>query len=67
VFAATNPQLADIGGVYLKDNDIAPLAGAPLRTEFGTEPIVSSGVAPHAVDPGSARRLWELSERLIAG
>ena len=66
VFAATNPQLGEIGGVYLKDNDIAPLTGTRLTTEFGSEPIVSSGVAPHAVDPESARRLWELSERLLA-
>jgi NAD(P)-dependent dehydrogenase (short-subunit alcohol dehydrogenase family) len=65
VFAATNPQLAEIGGVYLKDNDIAPLDDAPLTVPFGSEPIVLRGVAPHAVDPESARRLWELSGRLL--
>jgi NAD(P)-dependent dehydrogenase (short-subunit alcohol dehydrogenase family) len=65
VFAATSPLLADIGGVYLKDNDVAPLDRASLTTEFGTEPIVLSGVAPHAVDPESARRLWDLSEQLL--
>lgn len=65
VFAATNPVLADIGGVYLKDNDIAPLNDAPAAVTFGSEPITLSGVAPHAVDPDSARRLWDLSERLI--
>lgn len=66
VFAATNPQLADIGGVYLKDNDIAPLEDdGPAEVAFGSEPIVLRGVAPHAVDPESARRLWELSEQLI--
>ncbi len=66
VFAATNPQLAEIGGVYLKDNDIAPLEeDGPADIAFGTEPIVLRGVAPHAVDPESARRLWELSEQLI--
>jgi hypothetical protein len=65
VFAATSPLLADIGGVYLKDNDVAPLDRASLATEFGTEPIVMSGVAPHAVDPASARRLWDLSEHLL--
>lgn len=64
VFAATSPLLADIGGVYLKDNDVAPL-NEPSGTVFGTEPIVLPGVAPHAVDPQSARRLWDLSERLI--
>jgi hypothetical protein len=25
IIAATSPMLAEIGGIYLKDNDIAPL------------------------------------------
>ena len=65
VFAATSPLLAGIGGVYLKNNDISPLDAAPKPITFGTEPIVSSDVVPHAVDPQSAQRLWELSERLL--
>ena len=65
VFAATSPLLADIGGVYLKDNDVAPLEGEPSDIAFGTEPIQVSGVAPYAVDPESAQRLWELSEQLL--
>jgi NAD(P)-dependent dehydrogenase (short-subunit alcohol dehydrogenase family) len=64
VFAATSPLLADIGGVYLKDNDISPL-DAPRPIHFGAERYVPADVVPHAVDPGSARRLWELSERLL--
>jgi NAD(P)-dependent dehydrogenase (short-subunit alcohol dehydrogenase family) len=67
VFAATNPQLDEIGGVYLKDNDIAPLNDASVTITFGAEPITLPGVAPHAVDPESAQRLWELSERLLRG
>jgi hypothetical protein len=65
VFAATSPLLAEIGGVYLKDNDISPLDEDPKPINFGAEPVVSSDVVPHAVDPVSARRLWELSERLL--
>lgn len=65
VFAATNPLLVDIGGVYLKDNDIAPRNEPPSAITFGSEPITLSGIAPHAVDPNSAQRLWELSERLV--
>ncbi|MEO3750129.1 SDR family NAD(P)-dependent oxidoreductase [Streptomyces sp. B6B3] len=65
VFAATNPRLADVGGVYLKDNDIAPLNDPTPPVAFGTEPITLPGVAPHAVDPASARRLWDLSTRLL--
>jgi NAD(P)-dependent dehydrogenase (short-subunit alcohol dehydrogenase family) len=65
VFAATSPLLAEIGGVYLKNNDISPLDDAPSTIVFGTEPIVASDVVPYAVDPQSARRLWDLSERLL--
>jgi NAD(P)-dependent dehydrogenase (short-subunit alcohol dehydrogenase family) len=64
VFAATSPLLADIGGVYLKDNDISPL-DTPRPINFGAERDIPADVVPHAVDPGSARRLWELSERLL--
>ena len=66
VFAATSALLAEIGGVYLKDNDIAPLNDGPSTLSFGTEPITLPGVAPHAVNPESAQRLWALSEQLIA-
>jgi NAD(P)-dependent dehydrogenase (short-subunit alcohol dehydrogenase family) len=65
VFAATSPLLADIGGVYLKDNDISPL-DTPRPIDFGAEQDIPSDVVPHALDPESARRLWELSERLLA-
>ncbi|WP_181786011.1 SDR family NAD(P)-dependent oxidoreductase [Streptomyces phytophilus] len=67
VFASTSPALAGIGGVYLKDNDISPLDEAPEPIDFATEQHPPATVVPHAVDPGSARRLWELSERLLAG
>jgi NAD(P)-dependent dehydrogenase (short-subunit alcohol dehydrogenase family) len=65
VFAATSPLLAEIGGVYLKDNDISPLDDAPAAIVVGAEPVVATEVVPHAVDPESARRLWALSERLL--
>jgi hypothetical protein len=67
VFAATSPLLAEVGGVYLKDNDIAPLNDPGTAVTFGTEPIILPGVASHAVDPHSAQRLWDLSERLLTG
>ena len=46
LWAATSPELAGRGGVYLADCAVA-------------EP------APYARDPDAARRLWELSERLV--
>jgi NAD(P)-dependent dehydrogenase (short-subunit alcohol dehydrogenase family) len=64
VFAATSPLLADIGGVYLKDNDVSPL-DVPRPFEFGADRYIPAEVVPHAVDPDSARRLWELSEQLV--
>jgi NAD(P)-dependent dehydrogenase (short-subunit alcohol dehydrogenase family) len=68
VFAATSPLLADIGGVYLKDNDVAVLDDITIAADpdIAAGPVpTDAGVAPYAVDPDSARRLWELSEQLI--
>jgi len=65
VFAAASPLLDGIGGVYLKDNDLSPLDEDPHDVEFGTDSDVKSDVVPYALDPASARRLWELSEALI--
>lgn len=63
VFGATSPLLAGIGGVYLKDNDISPLDDAPRAL---TADNIPSEATSHAINPDSARRLWELSERLLA-
>ncbi|GCB43631.1 SDR family NAD(P)-dependent oxidoreductase [Streptomyces sp. NL15-2K] len=52
VWAATSPQLAGLGGVYLEDCDIAEPAPADGERK---------GVKDHAVDPGQAARLWDLS------
>ena len=64
VFAATSPLLADIGGVYLKDNDISRLDDEPRQL---TATSIPSEVVSHSIDPVSARRLWDLSERLLKG
>jgi NAD(P)-dependent dehydrogenase (short-subunit alcohol dehydrogenase family) len=65
VFAATSPLLADIGGVYLKDNDISPLDDSADPNAQGADLIRSQNVVPHSIDPDSAHRLWEMSEQLI--
>jgi NAD(P)-dependent dehydrogenase (short-subunit alcohol dehydrogenase family) len=68
VWAATSPMLADIGGVYLQNNDIAPLEDItePVSIEFGSGPFeMSVGVTRYAVDPESAERLWKLSEEAL--
>ncbi|HET6636107.1 MAG TPA: SDR family NAD(P)-dependent oxidoreductase [Streptomyces sp.] len=65
VFASTSPLLAEIGGVYLMDNDVSPLDEDPKPIDFANDPHPPSTVVPHAVDPESAQRLWELSEQLL--
>jgi NAD(P)-dependent dehydrogenase (short-subunit alcohol dehydrogenase family) len=56
VWAATSPDLADKGGIYLEDCEIAgPVVGDP--------PI--SGYRDYAVDPDAARRLWAWSEEQV--
>jgi NAD(P)-dependent dehydrogenase (short-subunit alcohol dehydrogenase family) len=67
VFAATSPLLADIGGVYLKDSDVAVLDDITITVDpdiAAAAVSTDAGVAPYAVDAESARRLWELSEQL---
>ncbi|MCE7078963.1 SDR family NAD(P)-dependent oxidoreductase [Streptomyces sp. ST2-7A] len=56
VWAATSPHLADLGGLYCEDCDVAVPADR-------AEPP-AAGVADHAVDPGQAERLWAFSAEL---
>jgi NAD(P)-dependent dehydrogenase (short-subunit alcohol dehydrogenase family) len=57
---ATSPRLEGIGGRYFEDcNEAAPVQRRP--TEWG-----AGGVAPYALDPANADRLWETSLRLLA-
>ena len=64
MFAAASPLHADIGGVHLGDNDSSAPA-TPRPIDFGTRRAVPIDLVPHAVDPGSARRLREPSGRLL--
>ncbi|MET0390871.1 MAG: SDR family NAD(P)-dependent oxidoreductase [Polyangiales bacterium] len=63
VFAATSPLLADVGGVYLLDNDVSRIDDEP-RTLSASERVPAE-VHSSSIDPDAARRLWELSERLL--
>jgi NAD(P)-dependent dehydrogenase (short-subunit alcohol dehydrogenase family) len=58
LWAATSPMLADKGGLYCEDCDVAKLATAD------SPPFLH--VAPWAVDDEAAERLWTLSEELLA-
>ena len=56
VWCAISPQLADLGGVYCEDCDIAKV------WEQGDN--LYSGVHAHAVDFGASEGLWQLSEKM---
>lgn len=59
LWAATSPQLDDIGGVYCENCDVAVMQqDTPGGRYFG--------VAPWAVDSEQAERLWTVSEEFLA-
>lgn len=55
VWAATSPELAEKGGIYLENCQIA----APAAQDS------SDGVESYALDAASAERLWAVSEELV--
>ncbi|HEY4458249.1 MAG TPA: oxidoreductase, partial [Pseudonocardiaceae bacterium] len=55
-WAATSPQLADLGGVYCEDCDIADVVP--------DDDMSAQGVRSYAIDPAQAARLWTLSAEL---
>jgi NAD(P)-dependent dehydrogenase (short-subunit alcohol dehydrogenase family) len=57
VLLATSPQLEGAGGRYFDDCN-----ESPLLEERGNS---FHGVAPYALDPANAERLWDVSERLL--
>ncbi|HXO53243.1 MAG TPA: oxidoreductase, partial [Mycobacterium sp.] len=58
VLLAASPLLAGIGGRYFEDCNEAPVVHRRSETTI-------AGVAPYALDPANAERLWELSSKLI--
>jgi NAD(P)-dependent dehydrogenase (short-subunit alcohol dehydrogenase family) len=59
VLLAAHPALEGVGGRYFEDCNESPVI--PRR-----DPARPVGVAPYAVDPGNAWRLWECSLELLA-
>jgi NAD(P)-dependent dehydrogenase (short-subunit alcohol dehydrogenase family) len=55
-FAATAPELEGRGGLYLEDCHVATVNDAEDALD---------GVKSYALDPASAERLWEVSEKLV--
>lgn len=63
VFGAASPLLDGIGGVYLKDSNVAVL-------DDEERPLTPDSIPADAnsamLNPEDARRLWDLSEQLLA-
>jgi NAD(P)-dependent dehydrogenase (short-subunit alcohol dehydrogenase family) len=59
VLLATYPELEGVGGRYFEDCNEAEVIQR-------REPHTLAGVAPYALDPDNAERLWEVSLELIA-
>jgi NAD(P)-dependent dehydrogenase (short-subunit alcohol dehydrogenase family) len=58
IWCATSPKLANLGGVYCEDCDIAAVAPP--------EASQPRGVRPWAIDQAAADRLWALTDSWIA-
>lgn len=56
LWAATSPKLANIGGVYCENCDVAKI-GSPETSTVGD-------VFRYAIDPDAATRLWKISAEL---
>lgn len=55
IWAATTPLLAELGGVYLEDVNVAELA---------LDESVPDGVKPYSLDEASAGKLWKWTESI---
>ena len=65
VWCATSPQLADLGGVYCENTEVAVLDSTwQPKAEMPPVDEMPEGVTPYALDPEAARGLWSLSEEL---
>lgn len=59
VWAAVNPDFENKGGLYLNDTQVGKLS---TMEDIGK---TQAGYLPHAVDPETATKLWELTEKEI--
>ena len=57
VWAATAPELASVGGLYLED--------CAQAQPFSEDLPRGKGVMPYALDAEAAQRLWDVSDRLV--
>ncbi len=66
VWCATNPRLANIGGVYCENVEVARVVPPEERANWkGDDSTRKVGVMPYAIDSANAERLWALSGQLL--
>ncbi|HVE56600.1 MAG TPA: oxidoreductase [Pyrinomonadaceae bacterium] len=66
IWAATNPKLENLGGVYAEDCEIANVTPENNETDSNIAEVVrKKGVMPYAIDKENADKLWTLSEKLV--
>jgi NAD(P)-dependent dehydrogenase (short-subunit alcohol dehydrogenase family) len=63
VWCATSAMLADIGGVYCEDVDIAQLDMGDIEHRYD-DPSTLRGVQPYSVSARNAQQLWKLTEEM---
>ncbi|MBZ9939199.1 SDR family NAD(P)-dependent oxidoreductase [Mesorhizobium sp. BR1-1-16] len=64
VWCAVSPQLDGKGGVFCANSDIAAVQEGEITMSLEGRDRRTSEVAPYAIDPNSAERLWTLSETM---
>ena len=62
VWCAVSPQLDGKGGVFCANSDITGVAAGDIAIALDQREARSMDVAPYAIDPASAERLWKVSE-----
>lgn len=62
VWCAVSPQLDGMGGVFCANSDITDVEGGEIAISLEGRDRRTSNVAPYAIDPVSAERLWHVSE-----
>jgi hypothetical protein len=64
VWCATSAQLKQRGGLHCENVDIAPISSKDPNNMTIHDLKDDKAVVPYAIDPETAYRLWELSEKL---
>jgi NAD(P)-dependent dehydrogenase (short-subunit alcohol dehydrogenase family) len=62
VWCAVSPQLDGMGGVFCANSDVTNVEEGEIAISLEGRDRRTSNVAPYAINPDSAERLWRVSE-----